>query len=227
VVYFVRNFYGGEILTPSEKLYNFFSQFRLLHYKKKETLLRPYDMPSGILYLQSGYVRAYSTSREGKELTIIIFKPEDIFPYSWAISNMENKYYYEAMTSVEIRRAPKDELLSFINDNPDVLLTLSKRIVIRMMGIAQRMEYSLYGNAYQKIASMLLICAERFGKEKGGKLVIQVPLTHKDIANLVGTARETVSIELKKFLSKNLISYKGRRLVIKNRKALEKEAGKL
>ena len=211
-------------MTPSEKLYNFFSQFRLLHYKKKETLLRLYDTPSGVLYLQSGYVRAYSTSQEGRELTIIIFKPEDIFPYSWAISDIENRYYYEAMTSVEIRRAPKDELLSFINDNPDILFTLSNRIVIRMMGFAQRMEYLVYGNAYSKVASIILICAERFGEKKGGETVIKVPLAHRDIANLLGLARETASIEIKKLERENLIIYRGRHLVVKDISGLKKES---
>jgi len=207
-----------------KQLKEFFSQYRLLHYKKKERILRPYDTPSGILYLQSGYVRAYSTSHEGEELTIIIFKPEDVFPYSWAISDMENKYYYEAMTPVEVRKVPKEELLEFINKNLSIMLLLNNHIVVRMMGLAQRMEYLVYGNAYQKVASMLLICAERFGEKRGSEIVIQVPLTHRDVANLIGLTRETTSGEIKKLERKGLIAYRGKLLVVKNKKSLEQES---
>lgn len=208
----------------SDRLNLFFEQFKQFDYKKHEIILRPYDMPSGIFYLQKGYVRAYSTSREGKELTIIIFKPEDVFPYSWAISNIQNKYYYEAMTLVEVRRVSKEELLNFINNNPDILFTLSNRIVVRMMGLAQRMEYLVFGNAYKKVASILLICAERFGIREKNNVAIQVPLTHKDIASLVGVTRETASIEMKKLEKRELIMHQGRFMVVKDMNRLKKES---
>lgn len=206
------------------KLENFFSQFKYIHYKKGETIVRPGEVPQGVYYLKKGYAKAYSTSREGKELTIIIFKPEDIFPYSWAISGIENKYYYEAMTPVEVRRVSKEELLKFINDNSDIVFTLTNRIVIRMMGLAQRMEHLAFGNAYTKVASILLICAQRFGEKKNGGIEIEVPLTHKDIAALLGVARETVSVELKKLERKGLVEIKNRHLIVKKKELLEKEA---
>lgn len=212
------------MVQSTDRLNQFFSQFKKLHFKKGQIILQPDTTPSGIFYLEKGYVKAYSTSKEGKELTIIIFKPEDIFPYSWALSGIENKYYYETMTVVDLYRAPKEELMQFIKENPENLLTLSNRIVVRMMGLVRRMEYLTFGNAYEKVASILVICAERFGKREGEEIVIQVPLTHKDIANLLGVTRETVSIEMKKLDKKGLISSRGKYVIIKNLKKLEEES---
>lgn len=207
-----------------KKLTDFFEHFRLLHYKKGETIIRPYDTPSGIFYLKSGFVRLYSVSKKGEEFTLIIFKPGDIFPLRWAINEASSRYYFDAVVPVCAWRVSKKEFEKFIEDNPDVLLEITSRTLIRLSGIMQRMEYLVYANADQKIASIILICADRFGKKIDGKVEIEVPLTHKDLANLIGTTRETASISIKKFERKGLIEQRNRKIIVRNRKLLEKEA---
>ena len=86
------------------------------------------------------------------------------------------------------------------------------------------MEYLVFGNACNKVASILLICAERFGQKMAYGTLITIPLTHKNIANLVGITRETTSVEIKKFEKKGLIAYRGRLIVVKNEDLLRKEA---
>lgn len=211
-------------MTAFEKLEDFFSKYKLFRYQKGEAILRPGDTPQGVYLIKKGYVRLYSISENGEELTLIIFKPNDFFPLMWAINNTENTEYLEAMTSVEIWRSPKDKFLEFIKTNPDVFFELTSRILVRLGGLLERMQYLVFGSAYEKVASILLICVERFGKKEGKHTVIQVPLTHSDIARLIGVARETASIEMKKMERKRLIAYRGRLLIVKNKRRLEKEA---
>lgn len=210
--------------TSMQKLEDFFAQFKTRHYEKREIILRADEEPRGVCYLKKGYVRLYSVSEEGEDLTLIIFKPEDFFPIRWAINKITDPYYLEAMTTVEILQAPREEFVLFLKANGDVFFELTTRILVRLGGLLQRMEYLAFGNAYQKIASMLSICAERFGKKEINNIIIQVSLTHKDIANLVGLTRETASIEIKKLEKKGIIGYHGRSLVVKNIKKLRKES---
>ncbi len=205
-------------------LEDFFSQFKSLHYKKGETILRPGDIPQGVSYLKSGYVRLYSVSESGQELTLIIFKSGDFFPIMWTINNTPIVQYVETMTKVELWRCPRDNFLKFIKANSDVFFDLTSHMLERLGGLLQRMEYLVFGNVGQKIASIILICAERFGEEKNGEIEIQVPLTHKDIAMLLGIARETASIEIKKLERKGLIEIKNKHVIVKNKKLLEREA---
>lgn len=207
-----------------EELGFFFSQFKKFNFKKREMILRVGDEPRGVMYLKRGYVRLYSISKEGEELTLIIYKPDDIFPIVWAINNTPNEYYFEAMTPSEIYRVPREKFLIFLKENPDVLFELTSKILSRFRGVLHRMEYLVFGNAYNKVASILLICAERFGGKEGSKIIIQVPLTHKDIANLLGVTRETTSLEIKKLARKGIIDYQGRLIMVKNPRALEKES---
>lgn len=211
-------------MNAFEKIDNFFSQFKSFHYKKGEVILRPFDIPQGVYFLEKGFVRLYTISQDGKELTLIIFKPNDFFPIGWAISNTPNTQYLEAMTYVSLWRAPKDKFIQFIQENPDAFFELTSRILVRLDGLLLRMEYLAFGNAYSKVASVLAICAERFGEKEGKNLVIQVPLTHKDVANLVGITRETASIEIKKLERKGLLTYHGRHLIISDLEKLQKES---
>ncbi|MBI4100756.1 Crp/Fnr family transcriptional regulator [Candidatus Microgenomates bacterium] len=128
------------------------------------------------------------------------------------------------MTAVELWRVSRNQFLDFIKANPDILFELTSRITVRLGGLLERMEYLVFGNAHQKVASILAICAQRFGRQEGGKTKISVPLTHKDIAALIGFTRETVSLEMKKLEKKGIISRRGQLILVKNSKKLEDES---
>lgn len=206
------------------KLEKFLSGSKIINYKKGEIILRPGDTPQGISFIKSGYIKDYSISKDGEELILIIFKPEDFFPIRWTLLDKQSTHYFEAMTDVELRRIPRDQFIDFVKDNSDVFYELTKFILVRLGGIMQRMEYLAFGNAEEKVASILSICAERFGKKDKNRTVIQVSLTHKDIANLVGVTRETVSLELKKLEKKGIIGYEDKLIVIKNGEGLAEKA---
>lgn len=209
---------------PVGKLALFFSQFRRLYYKRRQMIIRADDIPSGVYYLRKGYIRVYSLSESGEELTLIILKPGDAFPLIWAINDSLNTQYCEAMTPIELLRSPREKFLEFLNDNPDILQELTSKILVRFEGLLERMDYLVFGNAYQKVASILVICAERFGKQNNKGILIKVPLTHRDIASLIGLTRETTSLEIKKLENSKIINQKGKYLVVRDINRLKDES---
>ena len=211
-------------ILATQKLNNFFSKFKKYYYKKSEVILHGGDAPQGVYFISKGYVRDYSISTKGEELTLIVFKPEDFFPMSWVFNDKPNFHYFEAIVAVELWRCSKEDFITFLKANPEVFLELTSHIVLRLGGIMQRMEYLAFGNAHEKVASLLLILAERFGKKEGRNVVIRVPFTHRDIAMFLGLARETASIELKKLERKRLIAYHKKLLVVKNMGKLRAES---
>lgn len=217
--------YNALVDTPAfQKLDGFFAQFKKIHYQKGDIILRADEEPRGVLFLEKGYVKLYSISEDAQELTLIIFKPEDFFPVMWAINATPNNYYLEATSTAELWQAPRGELIKFLKANSDVLFELTSRILIRLGGLLKRMEYMIFGNAQNKVASIISICAERFGQPQEGRSVIGVILTHQDIASLIGVTRETVSIEIKKLEKRGIIGYKGRYLVVKDARRLKETA---
>jgi CRP-like cAMP-binding protein len=211
-------------ISATQKLSNFFSKFNKYCYKRGEMILRGGDVPQGVCYISKGYVKDYSISKEGEELTLIMFKPGDFFPMQWVFNTWINSHYFEAMTSVELWRCPREDFIAFIKTNPEIFFELTGSIMLRLGGLLERMEYLAFGNSYEKVVSIILICAERFGKKVGKNIIIQMPFTHKDIATFLGIARETASIEIKKIERKGLMVYRNKLMVIKNIKKLKKES---
>ncbi len=206
-----------------EKLDSFFKHAKLFTYKKRALILHPNDTPSSVFYIKSGYLRVYRISEDGEELTLTILKPKDFFPLTYGISNPINYYYLEAITPLELWRLPHEQFLHFIKNNPDVLYELTTRILIRFDGVLTRMEYLVFSNAFIKVVTTLLICAKRFGEKVGNDIIVKVPLTHRDIATLVGITRETTSLEMKKLEKLGFLGRVGRLFVLKDVKKLEEE----
>ncbi|OGG13490.1 hypothetical protein A2773_03205 [Candidatus Gottesmanbacteria bacterium RIFCSPHIGHO2_01_FULL_39_10] len=198
------------------KLESFFSSFTSLKYGRDASLIKPQDIISHIFYLESGYIRQYLISGEGEEITIHIFRPGSFFPMMLVLSNTTNKYYFEAMTSVSIYKAPIEKVIEFIKNNPDVNLELSKRLSQGIAGLLVRIENLIFDDVEQKLASLLFYLGEHFGEEKAGKRVIKLRLTHKDIATWIGTSRESVSRQMKQFEKNKLLSYKNGEIVLIN-----------
>ena len=196
------------------KIDSFFTNFKHQNYKKGEILIRADDIPSGIFYLKKGTVKEYAISKKGDELVINAFKPFAFFPMSWAFNNTANKYFFEAITDVEVYRAPQDDVLAFIKDNPDVLYDLMKRVYKGTDGLLTRMTYLMAGNAYARLITELIIQAKRFGQTDNG--IIELKISEKELGNRSGMTRETVSREMKILKEKKLVILDKKNLLIPN-----------
>ena len=203
---------------------SFFARYMLITYKKRQLIIRAEDTPLGAFFLKKGYVRQYLISHEGHELTTSIYKPLDIFPLNWVLNNTPSRYHFESMTDVQILRAPKQRFLELVENQPELFFKLVSRLINRLDAFSERMEYLAFGHAGQKVAAILLILAERFGQEKEKEICIKIPLTHRDIASLLGLTRETVSIEMKKLENMGIFKQKRHTVFIKNLNLLKKEA---
>lgn len=205
------------------KLDSFFRDYKLLKHNKRDMILHPDDLSSSVFFIKKGYIRVYRLSEQGEELTLTILKPNDFFPLTYGLHNTSNPYYLEAITELEFYRAPKEDFLTYIRKDPTLYMDLTTRLVIKLDGVMTRMENLLFSNAYTKVATTLLICAKKFGIEQNGKIFIRVPLTHRDIATMVGLTRETTSLEMKKLEKDGFIIKMGRNLAMQNMKVLKQQ----
>lgn len=189
------------------KLTTFFSQFPAKLYKKGEIIIQANMEPSGIYYIEEGIIRRYYLSENGEEITLNLYKPHSFLPMSWAIGNVENIHFYEAMTDIRARRAPKEEVIAFVKAHTDVLYDLLRRIYIGMEGLWMHLESLTAGNSYIKLVASLVILAKRFGIKEENKFVVTLKLSEKDLANYAGMSRETASRELQKLKKENLVDF--------------------
>ena len=212
---------NGDI---EKKLETFFSKFKTLRYKKGEAILRPEDPISGINFLREGFIRQYVISKDGNELTIHIFRPNSLFPMMLVIADAESHYFFEAINSVRILRAPVDKTLEFIKSDSELLFYLAHSFASGLNGIVERMEHLMFEDAYRRVATVLLYLAKSYGEKEKKGIVIKLPLVHKDIAGWVNLTRETTSRQLEKLTKQNIIEHRSHVIIINKIKALERLA---
>ena len=202
-----------------KKIENFLKGYKFQKYRKGEIIIRAEDEPQGVFYLEEGFVKKYIISRKGDELTLNIFKPVSFFPIGWTLNKGKNYYFYEAMTSVSVWRVPRDKVIEFIKNEPDILFELLKRV--HRDGLLTRMTYLMAGNAYTRLAAEIHTYIIRFGRKENGSVIVNV--TEKDLASITGMTRETVSRGIKILREKGLVEFSRNKLNVKDIKKLEEE----
>lgn len=202
---------------------DFFSKYPVKQYNKGQLLIYAHEDPTGIFYLESGKVRKYDIGPDGDEVVLNVFKSKIFFPITWAINKTPNKYFFEAATPIEVRRAPVDELNKYLDTHPEVVYGLLRQVHSGMEAAQRRVVLLMGGDAHDRLLFELLIEGRRSGEMRSdGSCVITVGLS--DLAQRAGLTRETISRELGKIIQSNdLISRQGRSLVIRDFQALEEQ----
>jgi CRP/FNR family transcriptional regulator, anaerobic regulatory protein len=206
-----------------KKLEDFFSQFKEQTYKKGEILIRADENPTGIFYLTGGIVKEYAISKKGEELVVNMFKPVSFFPMTWGLNETPNKYFFEALTTAEVRKAPREMVVDFLNREPEVTLDLLRRLYRGTDGLLTRLVYLMSGSAYARLITEILISAKRFGlkNEKTGS--ISSTISEIELATHAGLTRETVSREMKRLKDKGLVILSRNTLEVPDIDRLEEE----
>ena len=194
-------------INKTKEFEDFYKQFTKRYYKKGEILIRADDDPQGIFCLTQGYVRQYSISKTGFEFTLNILKPISYFPMVWAVNGTPNVYYFEALTSVEVGRAPREQVVNFIKDKPTVIFELMSELLEDYAETLTRIEHLVFSDAYRRVISVLIYIAKHFGEVNKNRIIVNHRFTQQDIATLVGVTRETASSEMVKLEKKGLIAY--------------------
>jgi CRP/FNR family transcriptional regulator len=207
-----------------KKLETFFASHSLVKYRKGEIILRPGEKPSYVGFSKSGYVRMYTLSESGQEVTMQFFKPIFYLTMIYAFTGMGNRFYFEAMTPVEMYEAPVDEVLAFFAKNKEEFIAVFKIIMSAFVDLIDQTGSLLSGNAYNKVAAMVLSLSKRSEKESIVYSKIDFGITHKLIASLTGLTRETVTLQMLRLEKEGLIVNKSKKVTIVDREGLIKAA---
>lgn len=201
----------------------FFKHYKIIKLEKGEIFINAGENPQGVYFLKKGLIKEYSISTKGNEFVLNIFKPGAFFPMAWAMNSTPNNYYFETLEDSELWRAPKEDVIQFLKENPSITFDLLGRVFRGTDGLLARISLLMSGEATQRLILELIIVAKRFGKLDLSTNSIEVDISEKDLANNSGMARETVSREINKLKEKRLIQFNHKKLVIPNLQLLENE----
>jgi CRP/FNR family transcriptional regulator, cyclic AMP receptor protein len=191
-------------------------------YPKSAILFIEGQQPRGVFVLCRGKAKLSTSSSEGKTIITKISEPGDVLGLNAAISNHPYEVTAEMIEPGQANFITRDSLLQFLCEYGEVALRIAQQLSrnyyaaheeIRTLGLAS--------SPAEKFAKLLL--SWETGKSAtNGAYQIKLTLTHEEIAEMMGTTRETVSRLFSHFKKKQLLQVKGSTLVIRDKQALEK-----
>lgn len=181
-------------------------------FKKGQIIFHEGNRPGGIYCIRKGKVKLSRLGTDGKEQIIRFAKDSDIIGYR-AILSGEN--LSATVTTLEDTSAcflPKKILFENIESNPKFSLRIMKEMS-RELGEAGKLITNLAQKSVrERLAEVLLVLRSTFGETDEGN--VDISLTREELANMVGTATESVIRLLSEFKEDQLIELKGRKLKI-------------
>jgi CRP/FNR family transcriptional regulator, cyclic AMP receptor protein len=180
------------------------------------------QQPRGVFTLCTGRVKLSTTSRDGKTIITKISEPGDVLGLNAVISNRPYEVTAEMMEPGQANFIPRDSLLLMLKDHPEAATRVAQQLSrnyytayeeIRTLGLA--------ASPSEKFAKLLLTWSSKSAAEDGSAQ-LKLTLTHEEVAEMIGTTRETVSRLFSEFKKKQLMQIKGATLVIRSRPALER-----
>lgn len=175
---------------------------------KGRPLLYQGEIPTMGFYIKSGIVKLYNITSQGEEKIVGYESTGGLLPIEWLFSRAQVAlYYYDTFTDCEVVRIPKDELIEKLNSNPAAARGFLDRSVSMYIGATMHLHALEQSKARQKLLSIFQYLVLRFGRKyKGSQHRIELKLTHQEIANLIGTTRETTSTEISKLTKEGVVN---------------------
>ena len=178
--------------------------------------------PRGVYMICSGRVKLSTTSRDGKTLILRIAQPGEVLGLHATVSGRPYELTGETLQPCQLDFIRRDDFLRLLQHHADACLNAAQHLsqncqsayeMIRSLGLSH--------SVAEKLARLFLEWASDGETTKEG-IRIKIALTHEEIAQLIGTSRETVTRVLSEFRQKKLAQLRGSTLMILDKPALEK-----
>lgn len=199
-------------------------QGQLKTYKRHSLIYSADDSSDGVYLISNGEVKLSRYTPEGRELALEHLSADTIFGEAEVLMGKKRECQASARTDLIVYVVDRDTLMLHLENDSGLCLWLSRQMAQRQARMESRLESLLFKSANGKVSQVLLQLAETHGRKNGEGILIDYPITHQEIGNLIATTRETVSYAFMEFRQRGLISTKQRKTILHNIEGLQQIA---
>lgn len=211
-LWYLKNCHLFERLAP-DALRRLESRCRARTFPRKALIYMPVDEASGVLLLASGQAKICTFSADGKQTILVFIEPGELFGELALFDSGQREEYAEATETSRVILIPGEEMQRLMAEHPEVALGVTKLIGLRRRRIERRLKYLLFRSNRERLVHLLLELAEQYGTRTASGLSIGLNLSHQDLASIIGSTRETVTMTLGELQAEGCLQL-GRRKVV-------------
>ena len=184
-------------------------------YPRGSTLFRQGDPGDEFVIILEGAVKVDLLTPEGKELTLTMLKAFQFFGELALFDDMPRSASVSALEETRVMALGKEDFHRMLDQHPRMFFPILKHLTRRLRVLTEDVASLAYLDAYSRVARKLLLLADQLGiSERPDEVLIPHPLTHQELANLVGATRETVTKILNEMKERGLLSIDQHRITV-------------
>ena len=193
--------------------------------RKKQNIWTPGDPADRVFWVRSGIVKISKVTEEGRELTLHFHTKEALFGEVALFASSAHNSVAEAYEDTTLYAVSREDLLRVLRKSPELTLRITHLIAERRTKLENRIGSLLFKTAHSRLANLFLDLAEDFGVRDSRGVIVNIKLTHKEMASLIGATRETVSFAILDLRKSGLILTESKRVIILDEDGLKELVG--
>ncbi|AEA45174.1 response regulator [Fluviicola taffensis] len=182
------------------------------HYKKKDVVFMEGAYPKGVYFINKGKIKVFQKNDQGKELISSLHKDGDFFGFLSLLKDEQYTHSAAVLEAAEIYMIPKEDFFSLIYKNAEVAKKFIGILSDNLLENEQQLIRLAYSSVRKRVAEALVKLSDTYKKETDQQFSMNV--SREDLANLVGTAKETVIRTLSDFKEDKYIEITGSMITI-------------
>ena len=208
-----------EISTPSLQA---FEQIKYATaYPKGAVLFVEGQAPRGIFVLCKGRVKLSICSTDGKTLILKIAEPGEVLGLSATVAGKPYELTAETIDPCQVNFVKREDFQRYLREHGDACLRVAEQLSEKYNNACHEVRsLGLSHSAGEKLAKLLLEWTSRNGEAAKQEPRLKLALTHEEIAQMIGTSRETVTRLFADLKRRQIVQSKGSTLLIRNKAAL-------
>lgn len=188
------------------QLRTLFTSSQARHYEAGAILSDPGAAPERAFLCAGGNLKVTKMLSNGREILITILETGSIWSDRSLLKGYWREVFVETMSAAAVISIEKEAFERFICESPDRLTRFMAKVSEQMSDALTLLDDYRGRDVASRLASVLVRFSKEYGVKKEHSVVIDVPFTHQDLANMIGTARETVSRNMARFRAEGYVA---------------------
>ena len=186
----------------------------------------PVDHRDHVFLLAKGRAKICHLTGEGKQSILTFVEPGELFGELALLEPADHDDYVEALEASTVVMIPGAEVQRLMTTYPEVTLGVTKLIGVRRKRIERRLKQLLFLSNRERLTHVLLELVEQYGRHTEEGVELAIRLSHQDLANIIGSTRESVTVMLGKLQAEGLVRVRRQRLALLQLRTLANTVGR-
>lgn len=180
------------------------------------------QVPRGIFVLCKGTVKLSINSPSGRTMIVKLAEPGEVLGLSATISGKPYEVTAETIDPCQVNFVKRDDFLRFLKEDVEACFKVAEQLSAKYHNACKDVRaLGLSHSAAEKLATLLLEWTTKNGDANKAEPRLRLKLTHEEIAQMIGTSRETVTRLFADLKKRQIVQTKGSTLLIRNKSALK------